>query len=409
MKYQSGFLDLFISPITGKLRSISQFPSLESKDYIIIGDYQGNAIVSPALIDVRLDIVELRALLQKLSNLNFVLQSGNFISPNAQALDQLYSGFLYNNTGGVLSVEVPGGGTISLPYGHIFVGDSSDLAQPLALLNKQLLIGNVSNLAEPITILHLDNMANLGHQKIFRGNALGRPVESDDLTTAESNIGGLLSSLADLASIVSAISSTVDALSSAVDALETGLATIGGFAAIIFLQLQVLGLLGSVSGLDSRLTTAEEDIDTLQGQVVDIYNQLDSINIQLISINSQLSDLNEAVETINDDIDAINLAIFDINTQLDIISDDISDINTRIDNLSASFEGDVQGSGLLSSPINLELMLTLDEIKKAEDTVDLNDNKMIGLNCNQPGSFKDAINLGFLIALVSGKVKVVWS
>lgn len=358
MKYLPGLYDLFISPITGKLRSFAQIPSFDSPNYIIIGDAQGDPIQSPALIDVRLDIIELRTILDKLVQLGFVIEGPDILLPNAQALNQLINGFLYN-TNGVLSIQTPGEGSIALPYGQVLVGDEDNLAQATQLLNKQLLIGNSSDRAEATTVLFLENMPNLTSTKIWRGNTLNRLEESDALTAIENELPGILSQLSDLASIVSAISSTVDALSSAVDAIETGLASIGGFAAIILLQLQVLGLLGAVSGLDSRLSTAEEEIDTIQGQITDIYNRL-------------------------------------------------TDINTRIDNLSASFVGDVQGSGLLSSPISLELMLTLDEVKKAEDTVDLNNNKIVNLVSDDVEQL-DALNAKFLWDLMHDNVGVVWA
>jgi len=385
MKYPVGNTDIFMSPLTGKLRAVFQLPSLGSQYYIIIGDPQGNPIASPALIDVKLDIVELRTLLDNLRTLKFIIQQANFIAPNAQALDELVNGFLYNNDG-VLSIEVPGGGTIALPYGQIFVGDIANLAQPTQLLNKELLIGNASNRAEPITVLYLDNMANLSNTKIWRGNGSNRPAESDALTNVEGSLSTVITDLANLANIVNTISNTVNALSSTVDAIETGIASVGGFAAILLLQAQVLGLIGAVASLSSRMSTAEGDIDVLQSQIV-------TINSQLTTINGQITDIFNDLDSIHTEIDSINAQIAEI----------IDDIN----NLSATFVGDVQGSGLISAPINLELMLTLDEIKKAEDTVDLNNNKIINLVSDDVEQL-DALNAKFLWDLMHDNVGVVW-
>jgi hypothetical protein len=392
MNYLPGFVDFFISPVTGKLGGVGQLPFLGQPDYIFIGDPQGNPIASPALIDVKLDIVELRTLLDNLRSLKFIIQQASVILPNAQALDELVNGFLFN-TDGVLSIEVPGGGTISLPYGEIFVGDIDNLAQPTQLLNKQLLIGNTSDRAEPITILHLDNMANLSNTRIWRGNGSNRPVESDSLTNVEGSLSTTIENLSNLANIVSAISNTVDALSSSVSAIEGGIASIGGFAAILLLQAQVLGLIGAVASLSSRMSNAEGDIDVLQSQVSTINSQITSIFSDLTSIHNQLT----AIESNIDEIEA------DIVT----ITADIAEINDRIDNLSATFIGDVQGAGLLSSPISLELMLTLDEIKKAEDTVDLNNNKIINLVSDDVEQL-DALNAKFLWDLMHDNVGIVW-
>lgn len=344
MKYLVGYTDPFVSPLTGRLRTVGQFPPIGFPDYTIIGDKQGNAIVSPILIDIRLELNRLRSIL---GTAGFIIKSKIAEFNNAQALDQLTNGFLYN-TDGVLSINVPGGGTIALPYGQVFVGDEDNLAQATQLLNKQLLIGNSSDRAEAITVLFLENMANLSNKRIWRGNTSNRPEESDALTTIENQLPGILSQLSDLANIINTISNTVAALSTAVEAIEASLALIGGAAALVLLQLQVLGLLGAVSGLDSRLRTAEGEIDTIQGQVSDIYNQLSSINLQLTSINDQITTINGEITSIHSDIDSINSQISFINSQLTEITNDITAINTRIDNLRLNTipaDGDVSFYG----------------------------------------------------------------
>lgn len=366
MNYLPGFVDFFISPVTGKLGGVGQLPFLDQPNYIIIGDSQGNPIISPALIDVKLDIVELRTLLDNLRALKFIIQQANFILPNAQALDELVNGFLFN-TDGVLSIEVPGAGSISLPEGYVFVGDEDDLAA-----------------AQPT--INFSNLPDLTYKRIWRGNNSNRPVESDDLTNTENSLSTTIENLSNLANIVSAISNTVDALSSSVSALEAGVASVGGFAAILLLQVQVLGLIGAVASLSSRMSNAESNISTLQSQVSTINSQISTINSQISTINGQITD---------------------IYNQLSTIISDIEDINTRIDNLSATFIGDVQGSGLLSSPISLELMLTLDEIKKAQDTVDLNNNKIINLVSDDVEQL-DALNANFLWDLMHDNVGIVW-
>ena len=392
MKYLVGLTDVFMSPLTGKLRAVAQLPNLGSQDYIIIGDPQGDPIASPALIDVKLDIVELRTLLDKLRALKFILQQANSVAPNAQALDSLVNGFLFNNDG-VLSIEVPGGGTIALPYGQIFVGDIANLAHPTQLLNKQLLIGNASDRAEPITILHLDNMANLTNGRIWRGNGSTRPAESDALTNVEGSLSTTIENLSNLANVVNAIANTVSALSSTVDAIESGIGAIGGFAAFLLLQAQVIGLIGSVANLSSRMGTAEGHINDILADLTNIHNDLTSIHNQLTAIETN-------IDEIEDDIELINSQITEIN-------EDIAEINDRIDNLSVSFIGDVQGSGLISAPINLELMLTLDQIKKAEDTLDLNNNKIINLVSDDVEQL-DALNAKFLWDLMHDNVGVVY-
>jgi len=171
-----------ISPITGRIR-ISGVQDLK-QNYIFLGGIDNIAFESPALIDVRLDIIELRALLEKISQLKFILQSGNFIVPNAQVLDQLTSGFLYNNANGILSIEVPGTGTLSLPYKNVFLGDSSDLAQasPTILLDNlpdltenYFWIGNSSNRPVATNIFPIGGLPDLSFHNIWIGDNTNRP------------------------------------------------------------------------------------------------------------------------------------------------------------------------------------------------------------------------------------------
>ena len=149
MKYIPGYLDSFISPITGSLSANTIIPL--SYNYILLGDREGHAVEGPALIDVWLDI---RNIKEKLSNTHFILQTSSPDFIKSQALDQLTSGFLYNNAEGILSIAVPGPGSIALPHNQVFLGDVDNLAQasPTILMDNlpdvtfhNLLIGNSSN------------------------------------------------------------------------------------------------------------------------------------------------------------------------------------------------------------------------------------------------------------------------
>jgi len=140
----------FISPVTGRL--------LCPEDYIFVGNREGIAEPSPALIDVRLDITKIRRDVADISASSFVLKAKSNKLPNAQALDQLNNGFMYN-TGGVISttnnIPLP-----SLPY-------------------KNLWIGNILNKAESSPVIYKDNLPNLTSNKIWIGDINNRPVEKD--------------------------------------------------------------------------------------------------------------------------------------------------------------------------------------------------------------------------------------
>lgn len=393
----------FISPMSGRINN--QGVQALTTDYIFLGDNNGFVIESPILIDVRLELIRIRNILGTTS---FLLKEATAGFDNSQALDEVSNGLIMNENG----IIVPA----FLTENNFWVGSSENRpvetstipGGAISLLYNNVFVGNISNLATAQPTINFDNLPALTNKKIWRGNIFNRPVESDDLTNTENSLSTTIENLSNLANIVSAISNTVDALGTAVNTIEQGLTSIGGFAAILFLQGEVLGLIGAVGSLSSRMSTAEGHINDILAALPNIYNDLTNIHNDLTSIHNQLTNIENNIDDIEADIVTINSQITEINNDIDDINNDIADINTRIDNLSATFIGDVQGSGLISAPINLELMLTLDQIKKAEDTVDLNENKIINLISDDVEQL-DALNAKFLWDLMHDNVGVVWA
>ena len=68
MKYLPGYPDLFISPITGKILNYKMLPDLE-KSYIWVGRFDGTALPKPDLIDLKLEIIDLRYSINFFENL----------------------------------------------------------------------------------------------------------------------------------------------------------------------------------------------------------------------------------------------------------------------------------------------------------------------------------------------------
>lgn len=84
----------FISPVTGRI--------LADYRYVLVGNRLGIAIPSPALIDLRLDLINLRKRYNTLTEADFVIGHPNQEIPAAQVLSNLSDGFVYN-TEGVIS------------------------------------------------------------------------------------------------------------------------------------------------------------------------------------------------------------------------------------------------------------------------------------------------------------------
>jgi hypothetical protein len=81
----------FISPVTGRV--------LADPNYVLVGNKNGIAIPSPILIDIRLDLINLRKRYNTLVTTDFVIGHENKEIPNAQVLSKLEDGFLYNTDG----------------------------------------------------------------------------------------------------------------------------------------------------------------------------------------------------------------------------------------------------------------------------------------------------------------------
>ncbi len=137
----------FISPVTGRI--------LSTPDYVLIGDDAGFATPSPIITDIRLDLIDLRYDLNFLSSASFLIGYPNKQLPNAQVLNNLEDGFLYNTEG--------------------TVSTRNDV------LNKNLTYqylwrGNQDNKAEEVKTIEYNNLPDLENSKLITGDSNNRPV-----------------------------------------------------------------------------------------------------------------------------------------------------------------------------------------------------------------------------------------
>lgn len=111
MKHLPGYLDLFISPVTGN--SYSQNIALE-KGYTLIGDKNGNAVPVFTLVDLKIDIQWLQKMMNVITKLPLVLTKKNVTQqdwfPNAQILQNLSGDsrrMLKADDNGLVEIAVP--------------------------------------------------------------------------------------------------------------------------------------------------------------------------------------------------------------------------------------------------------------------------------------------------------------
>lgn len=204
MKNYPGYLDLFISPVSG-LINISGKQSI-APNYTWIGNRNNVAIESPILIDIRLDLIQIR---KKLGTTPFVLQTATQGFDNSQALDEVPNGLIMNADGFIVpaslthnyfwigdennrpveSNKFPIGALPDLLFQNIWIGDNTNRPVP----NQR--IGNIN--LPPFTT---DNVSvNLGIYNLYTGgtvnvaNFMGDPgpVASTTLRVDPSNLPNL--------------------------------------------------------------------------------------------------------------------------------------------------------------------------------------------------------------------------
>lgn len=156
----------FISPVTGRV--------LSDTDYILIGDLNGIATPSPILIDIRLELINLRHDVNTIASADFVIGFPNLQLPKAQVLSKLEDGFIYN-TDGVISTS-SGGLMPPLAPNQMFIGNSENVATPTNLGENQVFIGDGSNINATDII---DLMPPLSPTQMYIGNSSNQPTATE--------------------------------------------------------------------------------------------------------------------------------------------------------------------------------------------------------------------------------------
>lgn len=185
----------WISPVSGNIAFWQSFPDLPV-NYTIEGDRENRPQPSSALIDIRLDIIDLRHAIDNLEqrpypdlNATYILQQPSPNLPNAQALNQLTNGIMKNN-GGVIQIAIPNQDylTPTLPSGKLWIGNSSNVATPSQIIT----IDNLPTLGTAsITIpnpIDPTNPITISGGKIWHGTDSQRPEESTALLSVEADI-----------------------------------------------------------------------------------------------------------------------------------------------------------------------------------------------------------------------------
>ncbi len=311
----------FISPVTGRV--------LSDPDYVLVGDYEGIATPSPILIDMRLELIDLRKEVDDLESLNnrvgFIISQPDAGLPKAQALSDLDDGFMYN-TDGVVSTN------------NNVLSDT--------LLKDFLWIGDELNKALPVPNIEVSNLPNLTENKIWVGDNTNRPVEVD-------------------------FSVAPDDAKYIIQQESPGLANaqiLGDLTTGILKNTTITGVLsiasgGGVVGIDDYVTPlALEEAIEAQAEATTI-EITEAIEAQAVITTAEIAASAAATEAVAyaafqaEMLPFIGIPPITIGAEISaaIGAAEVAAnayTNSAISGLTVSLDGDISGSGLLSSTIN---------------------------------------------------------
>lgn len=390
MKHFPGFTDFFMSPVTGRI-ILPMIPDLYH-NYVWLGDRNDRPLPSPIIIDLRLEIIDIR---RRLSSTRFILQAASPNFDSSQALNELVPGILKHDEG-IVSIAFPWVDYVPpiLPEKNIWIGNEDDFPEPYERIflenlpsmlsdNPELLDGaynlyrgspdpetlgipeivktlHITNMADltvghlwlgtnsidplnfganrpvEIIILPLANMANLPEGKIWVGNSEDRPEPSDALTGIQIDIDSIFDHLLEIDIHLGDIDISIGDININIESLIELVSDISVDFGDIIIRLD--GLDGTVLDLqgqiDTNVASGLDHLADLQLQIdTNVASGLDAlatINATLTSILSDITSIFSSLSTITSSIASIVSDIATINTTITTIQTAITTINTTI-------------------------------------------------------------------------------
>lgn len=413
MKIKFDILHNFISPVTGRI--------LADPNYVLVGNNQGIATPSPALIDLRLDLINLRKDYNICSSASFVIGFPNNQLPYAQVLSSLANGVMIT-TDGIVSTNgvLPPGYLPNLTKGNVWIGDDNNrpkeiIILPLAnmanLSENKLWLGNSSNRPIASSTIKFDNLPNLSHHHIWIGDGGNRPESKGQIY--EQN-------LPDLGVYIGVEHPTIEGRGK----IWRGTVTYDEFL------------------IPSFGTEKSDDLSLLEIDVDELELKVDFIEGEIAVLQGQIAALDAAIGALQLQVAVLDAAVAALQTQIAIIDGQITDLNHRIDNLRLNnipADGDVSFYGHklinLADPIsptdgvNLQTLeaaignvsnITLAgfveggpaidgiiETIRTPGDLDMGGDRVKNLQQNPDEDF-DAVSFTFLWDLMHDRVEILW-
>ena len=413
MKIKFDILHNFISPVTGRI--------LADYNYVLVGNRQGIATPSPALIDLRLDLINLRKDYDICSSASFVIGFPNAQLPNAQVLSNLSNGVMITTDGIVSTTGVlPPGYLPNLSKGNVWIGDDN-------------------NRPKETVILPLANMANLAENKLWLGNSSGRPAAVSTIKTG--NLPGLDNNHL-------WIGNGSDRPEAKSQIHESNLPDLGVYIGVEHPTIEGRGKIwrGTVTYdeflIPSFGTEKSDDLSLLEIDVDELEIEVDLMEAEIAALQAEIGVLQGEIAALQGQIAALDAAVVALQAQVAVIDRQIVDLNNRIDNLRLNnipADGDVSFYGHklinLADPVSPTDGVNLQTLEAAIGTVsnitltgfveggppidnviqtirtpgdlDMVGDRVKNLQQNPDEDF-DAVSFTFLWDLMHDRVEILW-
>lgn len=414
MKFNYDVLHNFISPVTGRV--------LADPDYVLVGDSQGIATPSPILIDIRLDLLNLRYDFNVAASASYIIGFPNSQLPNAQVLnslddDKMPDGYMYNTEGIVSTLPTIPIGSLELQENYVFRGNSDNIAAQVmtlglnnmaSLANNNIWIGNtmgrpvpqsqinLSNLPDleqtflwlggsnnkAVAVPHIQpgNLPDLPHNKIWVGSLLNRPAISGDYVIP--------------LKIPPILSETI-MIWEHIPGSDTYYAASSEVPIVIFAEIEA-----NLIALDAAVLALEEEIIDLQAELLVVEGLIAGIQLEIIAIQAEISALRLNTIPADDDVSIYGYKIINLT---DPTNPQDAATKQYVDDTVA--EGtDIELTGFVTGGPPVDGVI--DTVKTPGD-LDMEGYRVLNLQQNPEGDF-DAVSTKFLWDLMNDNVEVLY-
>jgi hypothetical protein len=348
----------FISPVTGRL------PLTEN--YIFLGGRQGFSVMSPKLIDIELELININHILGDLSASAFILGAPNPKLPLSQDLSSLGNGFMFNTAGTISTTnDLP---LPSLLYNNVWIGDENNVAVPTPYVASQnnssfILQTPNENLANAQALSQLlggilKSAPLTGVISIATPDVDYATVATLEELAAEAAASAEEASAAALEATAAAGEATAAAGEASAAAVEASLSATGAGISALAAAASALAAGGSASSASSSASDASDSADNASSSATEAQNYLNTL------LSTGLNAL-----PCTGDVSFQGFKLINLGTPI-VATDGATKgyVDTAIGNVplaSLTLQGDVTGSGPLNVPVITTLTKTLNEITNA--------------------------------------------